>query len=243
MEYSKKDLIKSLKQLSDKLNRVPKYSDTIKTSMCPSGTTYIRYFGSWNQALREAGFETNQGDFNPYSEEELLNIVKNLANEMNRTPRLSDLNKREDLPSPSTYQNNFESWNAVLEKLDIPRNRYNDRGDELLNHLREMSEKLGRTPRVSDIDDADNRPSSVHFHKQFGSWNNALRAAGLEINKIGGSRYTEEELLCHIRELEDELGRTPTGSDMNDDEDRPTTATYRNYFGKWSKALEKASSG
>lgn len=29
-------------------------------------------------------------------------------------------------------------------------------GNESLNHLREMSKKFGRTPRVSDIDDADN---------------------------------------------------------------------------------------
>ena len=84
----------------------------------------------------------------------------------------------------------------------------------LLNHLKELSVKLGRAPYVWEIDKAGIVKYWVYF-KRFGSLSNAQKAAGLVPNKRGRvkqqkySEYSDEYLLNHLKELSVKLGRAP----------------------------------
>lgn len=49
---------------------------------------------------------------------------------------------------------------------------------ELIQNLKALAEKLGRTPKSKEL----TYPSIGTYNKRFGSWNNALRAAGLPLN-------------------------------------------------------------
>lgn len=49
---------------------------------------------------------------------------------------------------------------------------------ELIQNLKALAEKLGRTPKSKEL----TYPSIGTYNKRFGSWNNALRAAGLALN-------------------------------------------------------------
>jgi hypothetical protein len=78
-------------------------------------------------------------------------------------------------------------------------------------------------------------PQTVVVH--FGSWNRAKRLAGLVPRRFA----TEAELLARLRALGDELGRTPTGRDL--DERRmtmPSKSLYWHTFGSLSSALRAA---
>jgi hypothetical protein len=81
-------------------------------------------------------------------------------------------------------------------------------------------------------------PSHNTYALRFGSWRKALEAAGLPLDprRMG---YSREELLEHLRDLAETLGRTPTIGDVNA-ADGPCGKTYRNQFGKWSAALAEA---
>lgn len=75
--------------------------------------------------------------------------------------------------------------------------------------------------------------ATVETH--FGSWDNLVRAVG----GTPPNRYTDQHLLLGIRALADQLGRTPTQSDMRRF-GMPNIQTYVHRFGSWAEACRKA---
>jgi hypothetical protein len=116
------------------------------------------------------------------------------------------------------------------------RKRYGD--DELLEELRACAERLGRSPTMREF--ADDPHTHVHPQtviEHFGSWNAAKREAGLLPRRFA----TREELLGVLRELGDELGRTPTARDLEDRRGRmPSKSLYWHTFGSLTTALREA---
>ena len=116
------------------------------------------------------------------------------------------------------------------------RKRYTN--DQILAELRDCAERLGRSPTMREFA-AD---PETHVHPQtviehFGSWNNAKREAGLVPRRFA----TREELVGLLRDLGDELGRTPTAKDL--DERRgsmPSKSLYWHTFGSLAEALREA---
>jgi hypothetical protein len=116
------------------------------------------------------------------------------------------------------------------------RKRYSNA--QILTELRESADRLGRSPTMREFA-ADPRttvhPQTVIEH--FGSWNAAKREAGLVPRRFA----TREELVGLLRELGDDLGRTPTAKDL--DERRgsmPSKALYWHTFGSLAEALREA---
>jgi len=54
--------------------------------------------------------------------------------------------------------------------------------EEMLEDLRGVADKLGRTPTKNDLIGRDDCYTTPMYRDRFGSWNDALREAGLEIN-------------------------------------------------------------
>jgi hypothetical protein len=110
--------------------------------------------------------------------------------------------------------------------------------EQLLGELLACAERIGRSPTMREFaGDARARvhPQTVVVH--FGSWNRAKRLAGLVPRRFA----TPEELLGRLRALGAELGRTPTGRDL--DERRatmPSKSLYWHTFGSLSAALRAA---
>jgi hypothetical protein len=116
------------------------------------------------------------------------------------------------------------------------RRRYSD--EQILAELSACAERLGRSPTMREFT-ADRRtrvhPQTVIDH--FGSWNRAKRLAGLVPRRFA----TREELLAQLRALGDELGRTPTGRDLDERRERmPSKSHYWHTFGSLSIALRAA---
>ena len=116
------------------------------------------------------------------------------------------------------------------------RRRYTD--DEILAELRASADRLGRSPTMREFAadaDASVHPQTVIEH--FGTWNAAKRAAGLRPRRY----ISRDELLGQLRELGEELGRTPTVRDI---EARRVTMASKSLiwhtFGSLSAALKEA---
>jgi hypothetical protein len=116
------------------------------------------------------------------------------------------------------------------------RRRYSD--EQILEQLAECAERLGRSPTMREFEeDAQTtvHPQTVIQH--FGSWNKAKRKAGLVPRRFA----TREDLVRLLRELGEELGRTPTARDL--DEHRasmPSKSLYWHTFGSLTAALREA---
>lgn len=116
------------------------------------------------------------------------------------------------------------------------RRRYSD--EQLLGELQACAERLGRSPTMQEFaGDGRARAHPQTIVEHFGSWNRAKRLAGLMPRRFA----TKDELLGRLRALGDELGRTPTGRDL--DERRgtmPSKSLYWHTFGSLSIALRAA---
>ena len=116
------------------------------------------------------------------------------------------------------------------------RRRYTD--EQILDQLRASAERLGRSPTMREFAadrDADVHPQTVIEH--FGTWNAAKRAAGLTPRRF----ISREELLGQLRQLGDELGRTPTARDLDANRRRVASKSLIwHTFGSLSAALREA---
>ena len=116
------------------------------------------------------------------------------------------------------------------------RRRYSN--EDILVELRGAAERLGRSPTMSEF---KNDPGTT-IHPQtvverFGSWNGAKREAGLLPRRFA----TKDDLLAQLRALGDELGRVPTGRDLDMRRGRiASKSLFWHSFGSLSNALREA---
>ena len=108
----------------------------------------------------------------------------------------------------------------------------------LIKELQYFAEYLGRTPKCQELDDL--MPSLNTFIRYFGSWNLALKAAGLTLAYHTNIVRSKEELLELLVVYSKVLGRTPTKREVQNNKEMPSTTTYTKHFGSYGQACEKA---
>src|SRR5699024_9245865 len=101
------------------------YTPTIQSvrerSDLPAVPTFINHFGSWNGAVEAAGLEPRpQGSkrtkpSHAYSDTDLLDILRDLGDELGRRPTIRTVRRRRDLPPVPTFISHFGSWNEAVE--------------------------------------------------------------------------------------------------------------------------------
>ena len=111
--------------------------------------------------------------------------------------------------------------------------RYTD--EILLDELRGSAKRLGRSPTMREFSlDPGAKPHPQTIVARFGSWNGAKRRAGLVARRFA----TRDELLVQLRNLGVELGRTPTGADLERKRGAmPSKSLYWQTFGSFRAAL------
>ena len=114
--------------------------------------------------------------------------------------------------------------------------RYSDA--RILEELTACAERLGRSPTMREFsDDPEARMHPQTVVGRFGTWNTAKRRAGLLPRRFA----TKAELLAQLEALGAELGRTPTGPDLDARRTRlPSKSLYWHRFGSFSNALREA---
>ena len=169
-------------------------------------------------------------------EQVFINEIQRLRQDLGRTPTASDMGNH-GRHSTTAYQSQFGSWNNALKAAGFdPNSRGDVPEDELLAEIKRLETKLGKTPTKREMNSYGEHGAKT-YQKQFGSWNNALKAAGFDLHNVVDIESTL--LLNEMKRLGSELGHAPRVDEM-DNLGKYAASTYRRAFGSWDTALEEA---
>lgn len=217
---SKEDYTEIIHNFVKKNNKVPTQKDFITDPYLPDIKTMQKSFDkSWNEILLYLGYEENLiiNDFSDLTDVELMNIVKKELVRIGKTTIKSyQDNKKVEAPSVQYLRDRLGlKWNEVLKLINMPINVEYKTKEELLKTLRDLSRELGRTPSIGDI--AKKGLNESTYKLNFGSWNGAIKEAGLDVN-FPKTRVTnsDKELLDMYIELCKKLRRAATSSEIDE---------------------------
>jgi hypothetical protein len=111
--------------------------------------------------------------------------------------------------------------------------------EELLDDLRKTARKLRRKYITLHEYMASGSFNPATLTKRFGSWNDALRNAGLNINKY--SAIPAVDLFSNLKKVWDALKRQPTIKEINSGISAYSVSGYTRRFGTWLNALKEFS--
>lgn len=116
MKWNKNVIVEELQKLKKQLGRLPKSEDN--KALCWASK---RIFGTWNNALFQAFGELNQCRYSDYTNEKLLDIIKQYIIKYKRLPLRADFDGKGLLPYWEIYYMRFnvKKWGNVLSLVDL----------------------------------------------------------------------------------------------------------------------------
>ncbi|TVY09982.1 homing endonuclease associated repeat-containing protein [Paenibacillus cremeus] len=100
----------------------------------------------------------------------------------------------------------------------------------LINELKRFSYKYNKTPYINGMNKDKEFPSSTVFEDRFGSWNNALIAAGFELNSL--KVYDKEYLMKEAIDFYEKNNRSPYYNELSF-----SSNIIRHYWPSWNEFL------
>ncbi len=178
-----------------------------------------------------------------YEDWQLIEWLKEYAEEIGRTPKKEDVEYDESMPSSGTYQKRFGTWNKALKKANLKINKIGRSytRKEAVESLKEGYEILGRVPNSKDCRKLDALLSYNVYERIFGDYQIAVKEVlGLNINCKRGKNYGKKELLKLLRDFCKKLGRPPKVREIDDNENMPSYSIYLYHFGGMKHSIKKA---
>lgn len=111
------ELLNYLKQFYEENGRTPEQNEFSKDNKYPHYNTYFNRFGSWNKAIEIAGLDINYHA--SYTDEELLNYLKQFYNETGKAPTETDFKNNKKYPSYGAYKKHFGGWQKALQLVGL----------------------------------------------------------------------------------------------------------------------------
>ena len=151
------------------------------------------------------------------SNDNMLNMLKDLAISLGRTPKAKETGKKYGIPSLPTYLNRFnvESWNDILELCGLEPNLITNISlEDGLQKLLDFYNKLGRLPKQTDFKKYNWYPTSSWYSKNFGGVENALIKLGLKEKPLD-DEVKKEISINELKKIANDLNRCPTQEEYN----------------------------
>ncbi|KOC56907.1 hypothetical protein IRP63_13905 (plasmid) [Clostridium botulinum] len=218
--YTQQEIIEFIQLKIKELDRIPTITELGK------GKIIKKLFGNYNNALIKAGFPNTEYaykkepsprfsynlDKNKDIKEQLVKIIQDKANELNRVPTVKDF------PSTAVFKKNFGNFTEALRQSNLSPNSYRTK-EELLDMLKLLSQKLKKENiSIEDFTSYFGYAPAVYQHR-FGSWNNALEVAGLDINSTYNkfNATSKEEIVNYYINLCNKLDKWASITDIRID--------------------------
>src|SRR6266480_7425108 len=188
--YTDEQILAELRASAERLGRSPtmrEFAADAETTVHPQ--TVIEHFGSWNNAKREAGLVPRRFA----TREELLQLLRDLGEELGRPPTAKDIDARKGaMPSKSLYWHTFGSLTNALREagFDLPVGE--ERLERAVEQGMELAHTLGRLPKFSDWTEARKADESLLTEWQVYRMFDARRGAWSTFQFLIKERIDEE---------------------------------------------------
>ncbi|MBU4373433.1 MAG: hypothetical protein KJ714_03125 [Euryarchaeota archaeon] len=182
-KYTDPELLDILRSKARSLGRTPTSEDMDADQSLPSGMTYRYRFGSFRQAIRKAGLESTIRHYVQHSNEELLNMLREKAKTLGRSPIPREIDIDPNMPSSMAFRRHFGSIRNAIKEAGLLQSeskaclRYTK--EDLLNMLKAKAKELGRVPTQDELNSDHDVPSFMTYVSRFGSFRSACKEAGL----------------------------------------------------------------
>lgn len=170
-----------------------------------------------------------------YSDEEMLNALKDFYNKHGRRPYMKDFKGVK--PSCDMIAKRFGSWRKALDKAGVEFGKVRESDyskEQLLEFLHDYYNKYNKIPTIRGIK-SKGYPTAHAYINHFGSFKNALIESGLYNLRNDKHQfckeYTNDEMLDILRTyIKSKNYRIPTYEEMKKDKIKPSVSTYDRRF-------------
>ena len=249
--YNKEILIEHINEFV-KINNKPPTARELQAQGYAGIHSFIKYFGSFKNALIETGvFELREDKHQfydkEYSDQELLDSLYIYMKNKNKIPTTSVM-KKELKPSVATYEKRFGSvYKAMLLiGYDYDKQRSEERLSKrkrMISDYKKLAHKLNKVPTSRDIEYYSRATKKMcamkTYEEHFGSLHNLQVECGFVSTGISRNK-NREELIKDLQMYARQLGRTPNRNDMNAITTIASENKYRSEFGSWTNAVKAA---
>jgi hypothetical protein len=233
-DVSEEAILESLKDAAEKTDGLLTYDKYVECEVYNYGSSTIqRYIGSFDEAKREAGLETLT-----WTEEELINEIKQADKEVDGGLTIEKFNEISST-TPNTITKWFGSWTKAREKagVDASDNHFKWSEQKVTEALDRAIQEIDGEPTLAKLRELDYTPSSTTIEKHLGkNWNEVKKEK--YCNKQ--VRWSKEDIISKIREVNDEVEGSVTWRDFFGRDDTPSKSPVMDNFGSFTDAREKA---
>lgn len=172
-------------------------------------------------------------------EEALIADLRDVAERLRKASVTQDEYNGQGRFSPATIKKRFGTWNRALGLAGLKvKKRINIGKSELLEDLK----KAAREHQTQVLTVAQYKVTGSFSHATiacaFGSWEDAISAAGLKVSDSWRPKIENERLFSNLAEVFERLGRQPKQGDLRPPISEFSSSVYKRRFGSWRKALE-----
>jgi hypothetical protein len=155
-----------------------------------------------------------------YSEDEVKNVLDELASDFGRTPTLKEMCKHLKISS-STWLKRYGKYLSFLHKYGYEgytkKDHYTKERKIGLAGLRKLCDELHRIPSMQEVNECSYTLSHDRYRVLFFGYLNAVNAVKpnwLERSEHGRLRYSDDFLVSEYFRVKNILGRVPHFIDM-----------------------------
>ena len=116
-----------------------------------------------------------------FPREYLLAELRRVGSILGKIPSMTEF-RRESKVSPVTLAKRFNGWEQALASagFDPKKARFTYQDIDMVEELRRIASKLGRTPSITEFDERSKMSSSTVSQRLGGSWEAACKTTGLQ---------------------------------------------------------------
>lgn len=240
--YSDEELLQAIRSSIEANDGIVSRSYYIRSGVKPSVATFEARFGSWSEAVTKAGFAPNAYTQDRFSNEELIESMRSFYIAHDYTIGYQMYEQSGVKPSASIIRKRFRTWNLALEIAGIPLNQQKEPAfsdSQIMDAMKRVASlipcELSREQYKMYTD--EDEPSVISIERRFGTWNEALKQAGLpQIRR----RYEKDEILKSVKAFFMHVGEEEASYDLYRKSGwLPGSTTIVRYFGTWENVLSE----